>query len=77
MNIIGSLKMEEECRNHRISTTHGMSGFFAVHIAEFSDDGKLWYTDVINTGTGRYKNSEDARKEAKQWSVADEIPLER
>lgn len=51
-----------------ITTTHGMRGFFAVMIDD--SDG---FPDPFMTGHGSYKNSEDAKKEAKDWAKAEEM----
>ena len=70
--------MKEEARNYRISVTKGISGYFAVFVAEFNiGKSKGWYTDIINTGIGRYKTRKEAIQEAEEWSISDEIPLEK
>ena len=64
--------MSNGIRNYRIGVTSGISGYFAVMLADYEDMG--WNTDVVQTGIGRYKKKEDAVKEAKQWAQAEEIP---
>jgi hypothetical protein len=59
-------------RNYRISTTHGMSGYFAVMLADYEDMG--WNTDVVNTGVGGYSCHEDAIREAISWAEEEDIP---
>jgi hypothetical protein len=66
----------EKSRNHKITTTQGMSGFFAVHVAEFLDDTGVWYQDIVSTGIGRYKSSEKAEDEGKQWAKDENLPFE-
>jgi hypothetical protein len=51
----------------KIGVTSGMSGHFAVM---YDDDGP------INTGVGRYKTRKEAVQEARDWSRANEVPLE-
>lgn len=66
--------MSENSRNHRISVTQGMSGFFAVMVADYEDMN--WCTDVVQTGFGRYKLQADAIKEAKRWAEDEGVPFE-
>jgi len=61
-------------RNHRITTTQGMSGFFAVMIADYEDMD--WCPDIVTTGIGRYATSAEAEKEGRQWAEDEEIPFE-
>lgn len=60
--------------NHRISLAHGMSGWFAVHYADYSDMN--WCPDVVQTGIGRYETRQEAIEEAINWSKAENLPLE-
>ncbi len=62
-------------RNDRIEVTKGMSGYYAIHTAEYADSDIGWYRDIVNTGIGRYKTFDGAKKEAQDWSKSDEIPL--
>ena len=66
----------EKSRNHKITTTQGMSGFFAIETAEYQDDRGQWYTDIVQTGIGRYKSSERAEKEGRQWAKDEGLPFE-
>ena len=53
--------MDEEkkgVRNFRISVTSGISGYFAVMLADYED--MEWNTDVVNTGIGRYRSRDKA-----------------
>jgi len=59
-------------RNHRITTTEGMSGYFAVMIADYEDID--WNPDIVTTGIGRYNTKKEAIKEAKQWAESEELP---
>ena len=68
--------MEQEkkgVRNFRISTTQGMSGHFAVKLADYEDMD--WNTDVVQSGVGRYKTKVDAEKEALSWANEEKIPF--
>lgn len=51
-----------------ITTTKGMSGFFAVHmwLNEEEDFGPFW--EPYETGMGRYATREEAEVEARQWA---------
>lgn len=60
-------------RNFRISVTQGMSGHFAVMLADYEDMG--WNTDCVTSGVGRYKLQSDAIKEGRQWAEAEELPF--
>ena len=66
--------MNMRCRNHRISVTHGMSGYFAVHLADFEDMD--WFPDIVSTGIGRYATKEGAISEAKEWAKSELIPFQ-
>ena len=59
-------------RNFRISVTHGMSGYFAVMLADYED--MEWNTDVVNTGVGRYRTRDQALTEAQSWAKDEGIP---
>lgn len=61
-------------RNHKITIGYGMSGYFAVHVAEYEDIG--WNIDNVQTGVGRYRNREEAIKEGKDWAKAESLPFE-
>lgn len=65
--------MSETCRNHRITVTQGMSGFFAVMIADYEDMD--WHPDAVMTGMGRYKKQSDAVIEAEAWAEVEGIPF--
>ena len=51
-----------------ITTTEGMSGFFAVHmwLNEEEDFGPFY--EPYATGFGRYATREEAEVEARQWA---------
>lgn len=55
-----------------ITTTEGMSGFFAVHMWYNREDGGFW--EPYDTGYGRYLTRERAQEEAIEW--AQELGLE-
>lgn len=67
--------MEEKVTNPRITVMLLGSGFAAVQLVDVEDKhGK--YTDVQQTGIGRYAKRDKAVIEAKQWAKAEELPLE-
>jgi hypothetical protein len=51
-----------------ITVTHGMSGYFAVLI-----DDSEGFPEPVQTGIGRYRTSEEARKEGQAWAKAEEL----
>lgn len=53
-----------------ITTTSGVSGFFAVCMWWNPDPG-FW--EPWQTGVGRYGDHKDAIKEAKEWAEAEEL----
>lgn len=57
-----------------ITTTQGMSGFFAVHMwlnEEEKDIGPFW--EPYDTGIGRYETREEAEREAIDWAAMTEM----
>jgi len=54
-----------------------MSGYYAVHIAEFNENGYGWYTDIIATGIGRYRTPEEAVDEGREWAKSELMPFEQ
>jgi hypothetical protein len=67
--------MSSRKRNVRISVASGMSGYFAVMLADYED--MHWDTCPVMSGIGRYKDRDSAIQEAKEWSKAELIPLEK
>jgi hypothetical protein len=63
-------------RNHRIAVSRGMSGYFAVMMAEFycaaMDD---WTWEPWNSGFGRYDTTEPAMAEGRVWAEQEDIPF--
>lgn len=57
--------------NHKpyISTTEGVSGWFAVQYW-WNPEG---FTEPYQTGFGRYVTQVEAEKEAKYWAEAEEL----
>ena len=55
-----------------ITTTHGMSGYFAV-MYWWNPEG---FPEPWDTGIGRYATVEEARVEAQQWAEAEGIRYE-
>ena len=68
--------VDRSSRNHQISVTHGMSGYFAVMMAEFycaaTDD---WTWEPWNSGFGRYDTTEPAMAEGRVWAEQEDIPF--
>lgn len=60
-------------RNPYLTTTHGMSGHFAVLIWWNPEHGG--FEEPYQTGIGRYETKAEAEQEARQWSESDEIEL--
>jgi hypothetical protein len=54
-----------------ITTTSGMSGFFAVMLWWNPDMGGFY--EPWTTGTGRYLTVEEARAEARDWAEAEQV----
>jgi len=67
--------MGEKILNYCITVTHGMSGWFAICAVEVEDDEIGRYWDVQQSGIGRYATREEALREAKQWSIDEEVKL--
>lgn len=65
----------EKISNHRIDVSLLGSGYAAIHLVDVTDEHGT-YTDVQQTGMGRYATREEALAEAKSWSKSDEIPLQ-
>jgi hypothetical protein len=68
---------KEPSKNWRLSVSRGMSGWFAVLIADFQHEKSgFWYTDVWQTGIGRYATREEAESEARSWAESEGLPYE-
>lgn len=65
---------KETLSNHRIGVSLLGSGYAAVHYVDVTDDNGT-YTDVQQTGIGRYRTREEALEEAREWAEGDGIPL--
>jgi hypothetical protein len=68
--------MSEKCIKRYTSTSWGMRGYFATLIGTFECDDGWIYDDVIQTGYGSYKDGEGARREAREWAIAEGIKFE-
>jgi hypothetical protein len=68
-------RRKETVSNFRLNVTSGMSGWFAVLLVDVTDE-RGTYTDIQQTGVGRYRTRQEAVKEATSWSLSDEIPLD-
>lgn len=66
---------DEKTSNFRIDVSELGSGWAAVLMVDVTDKHGT-YTDVQQTGIGRYKTRDAAVKEAKSWAAADDYPLE-
>lgn len=66
--------MSETISNSRITVSLLGSGYAAIHLVDVTDEYGT-YTDVQQTGIGRYKTSKEAIVEARMWSKSDEIPF--
>lgn len=53
-----------------ITTTHGMSGYFAVHMWYNTEDYEYGFWEPYDTGFGRYDTREEAIADAKEWAEA-------
>jgi hypothetical protein len=62
-------------RNHYITVTSGMSGYFAVMRAQYEDAPDVWNEDNVQTGIGRYKTIQEATREAREWAREEDIPF--
>lgn len=58
--------------DHWISTTKGMSGYFAVEYWMNPDMGG--FVEPYDTGFGRYTTREEAEVEAEAWAKNAELP---
>lgn len=65
-------KLEED-HSPFITVTHGMSGYFAVHMwwNNTGEGGLPGFWEPYNTGIGRYRTKEEAAVEAKEWAEAE------
>jgi hypothetical protein len=59
--------------NYRITVQLLGSGYAAAMLVDVTDDIGT-YTDIQDTGIGRYRKREQAVIEAKDWSRDEEIP---
>lgn len=57
-----------------ITTTEGMSGFFAVQLEWNSDHGGFW--EPAQTGFGRYSTKTEAEAEARAWAEAEKLEFQ-
>ena len=67
--------MKNKSSNLRISVGWGMSGYYAVMYVDVMDEQLGTYTDIQQTGIGRYKNKEDAVMEARGWAKSECLPF--
>lgn len=66
--------MKERVSNHRLITSRLGSGWAAVLLVDVHVEGRGTYTDVQQTGIGRYATKEEADEEARQWAEVEELP---
>jgi hypothetical protein len=65
---------EVTARNFRISVTQGMSGYFAILVADYKDMD--WNTDIVSTGIGRFATYAGAAAEGREWARCEGIQFE-
>lgn len=66
--------MKEVISNPRITVSLLGSGYAAVHYVDVTDKHGT-YTDVQQTGVGRYGTYKEALVEARMWAEAEGYPL--
>lgn len=66
----------ETTDNYRIDVSLLGSGWAAILMCDVHNEKLGKYSDVYQTGIGRYATREEALTEARQWSETDEYPLE-
>lgn len=59
---------------HWITTTEGLSGFFAVHMWMSNEDGAFVFAEPWDTGFGRYATKAEAEQEALAWAEEEDLP---
>ena len=65
---------EVTARNFRVSVTQGMSGFFAILVADCKDMD--WNADIVSTGIGRFVTYAGAAAEGREWANSEGIQFE-
>jgi len=65
--------MTTESKKSFITTTSGMSGYFAVMVSWNPDPG-FW--EPWNTGFGRYATKAEAEVEGRIWAEAEELEFQ-
>ena len=65
--------MSETLANYRITVQLLGSGYAAIMLVDVTDEKLGTYTDVQQTGIGRYKTRGEAEREAKQWARSEEM----
>lgn len=60
---------------HWITTTSGMSGYFAVEMWMNNEDATCIFPEPYETGIGRYATKAEAENEARSWAAMEELPL--
>jgi hypothetical protein len=61
--------------DHWITTTSGMSGYFAVQMWLNNEDTTCVFPEPYDTGFGRYATKAEAENEARLWAENENIPL--
>ena len=59
-----------------ITITHGIRGWFAVHIGVYKHHKYGEYHEPIQSGVLTGKTSEEAVVHAQEWAKAEELPCE-
>ena len=66
--IVDSVSLPHGEHPDYVSVTHGMSGYFAVHLRWYNEFSG--YYDVEQSGHGRYSTKEEAEAEGREWAKA-------
>jgi hypothetical protein len=53
-----------------LTTSHGLRGWFAVLV-----DDSNGFPEPVQTGYGSYETAEEARKEAEEWAIAENLKV--
>ena len=61
--------------DHWISVTQGMSGYFAVEMWLNNEDSDMIFAEPYDTGFGRYATYGEAKDEAMEWAVSEQLPF--
>jgi len=80
--VVGYKTFDQWCATHDvapntdsfITTTHGMSGYFAVQMWWNGDAmATCGFWEPYQTGIGRYATKAEAENEARSWALSDDL----